>query len=545
MISVSTPTVQFVDIAQELSVSMATVRNWVKTGQLKAVSSQAVEASSYREFRKNAVGIYKLNKRANKTQTIDTNQLSLLRQASVDVLISATDELSVLYEQSLSNTVKNVKGIYYTPSPVVMDFFNRIPPDNITAQTTFCDPCCGTGNFLLGAVEAGIDPTNIAGFDTDEQAITIAKSRFFQKTGYLNPNIHCVDTLKPFLQKTVAHHQYDIVMTNPPWGKNPVKPYAALLPAKTLPDACILFTQLCLTVVKRNGIVGLLLPDAYFNIGSFKEIRQVLLTKKLLALVDYGRPFKGLQSRAEAIILQNTAYASECLQASTQRVQCVWEQKITTRDQQSFLKNPEQIFNFHVSLEEDHVLQHILSKPYTTLKNKALWGMGIVTGNNNQYIAASQTTEHTLPIYSGVDIKPHGCIEFSHQFLNPQFEQFQQVAPVALYQAPQKIVYRFISDSLRLALDEQQRFFLNSVNFFILKEAFPIEASILVEYFNSKTLNWMFKSLFRTHKVLRKDLEQLPIFLNFLTDCSNFDEKALQDYLDITELADGTFRLKI
>ncbi|MCX5920897.1 MAG: N-6 DNA methylase [Candidatus Melainabacteria bacterium] len=541
MLSLPIASVQLTEVAQELSVSLATVRNWIKTGKIVALSSSTIDATSYVDFKKNTIGTQKLNKRANKTQTQVAQQLSLVTHLAIESISANGDELSLLYEQSLSNTIQNVKGIYYTPLHIVADMFTHLPVDSINAYTTFCDPCCGTGNFLLGAVDAGISPGKISGFDIDPQAIQIAQNRFFQKTGYFSPNIQCVDSVKAYLLKNTPPQNYDIVMTNPPWGKNPIKPYTTLLPSKILPDACILFTELCLSLVKQEGLLGLLLPDAYFNIASFQSIRTRLLTKKLLVLLDYGKPFKGLQARAEAIILQNKALQKATLEET---VTCIWEKQKTNRKQQSFLEQPEHIFNFHITQQEEDALQHVLSKPYETLKNKAAWGMGIVTGDNQQYVSSIQTEDYTIPVYKGADIKQQGLIALNQQFLKPQFQQFQQVAPLHLYQAPKKIVYRFISDSLRFALDDQQRFFLNSANFFILEKNLGIKDAILVHYLNSRFMNWVFKSLYRTHKVLRKDLEQLPLFLDFLTDCTVFDEQALHHYLDITEQPDGTFRLK-
>ena len=158
MLSLPIASVQLTEVAQELSVSMATVRNWIKTGKIIALSSSTIDATSYVDFKKNTVGTRKLNKRANKTQTQVAKQLSLVTHPAIESISANGDELSLLYEQSLSNTIQNVKGIYYTPPPIVADMFTHLPVDSINAYTTFCDPCCGTGNFLLGAVDAGISP---------------------------------------------------------------------------------------------------------------------------------------------------------------------------------------------------------------------------------------------------------------------------------------------------------------------------------------------------------------------------------------------------
>lgn len=58
---------------------------------------------------------------------------------------------------------------------------------------------------------------------------------------------------------------------------------------------------------------------------------------------------------------------------------------------------------------------------------------------------------------------------------------------------------------------------------FVLKENFPINAHALKELLNSDLMQFIFESLFKTHKILRKDLECLPLFAQFINN--SFDEK--------------------
>ena len=75
-----------------------------------------------------------------------------------------------------------------------------------------------------------------------------------------------------------------------------------------------------------------------------------------------------------------------------------------------------------------------------------------------------------------------------------------------------KLIYRFISKDLVFFCDTRQRYILNSANMLILDDDFPLGAKQLAEIMNSDLTNWLFKQLFHTHKVLRGDLEVLPIF---------------------------------
>ena len=77
----------------------------------------------------------------------------------------------------------------------------------------------------------------------------------------------------------------------------------------------------------------------------------------------------------------------------------------------------------------------------------------------------------------------------------------------------------------------------------ILNDTFPITTQQLYQLLNSNIINWLFKSLFTTHKVLRSDLEALPIHVHYFDKNSKFSEESYLNYLNI-ENANGTFRIK-
>ena len=170
--------------AKILGVSGATVRNWIKTGYLKVASKGQVSKDSVENFKKNISGIEKLNQRANKSKK-DTHDhehvvAEFLRKTKFE--IEALESLGDHYENSLSDSYRNKEGIYYTPNDIVNDLLSL--KDKPIGNQTFCDPCCGSGNFLIRALEIGFKPENIFGFDVDPVAVEIAKRRIYEKTGY-------------------------------------------------------------------------------------------------------------------------------------------------------------------------------------------------------------------------------------------------------------------------------------------------------------------------------------------------------------------------
>ena len=131
-----------------------------------------------------------------------------------------------------------------------------------------------------------------------------------------------------------------------------------------------------------------------------------------------------------------------------------------------------------------------------------------MTGNNRKWLlpVGSRGGE---PIVRGVEVQPYRLAPAQYEiFFDPK--KFQQCAPERLYRVPEKLVYRFISRRLVFALDRKGVLTLNSANNLIVPPAFyPMK--LIAVLFNSGLYQLLFRSRFNTHKVLRSDLEQLPL----------------------------------
>ena len=525
------------ECAKSLAVSEATIRNWIKTGYLTLQSKGQVSQDSLMQFNRDVLGKEKLHQRANKSQKDSHNHqlISANFLAKAQSSQAANDFLGTDYEESLSDSYKNQEGIYYTPAHIVNDLVNINDP--LLATKTFCDPCCGSGNFLIRALELGFNPQNLFGFDIDPVAVAIAKKRIFDKTGFVSNNIICADFLHLATHKKTGY--YDYIFTNPPWGKKIAKSEKELLSKILLAgnsvDTCALFYFACLNALKMDGQLGLLLPDAFFHVSAYADARASALNFQITRLCDYAKAFKGLQTGAVGLVLTKQKNDPALL------INCLYDNQHFERTSYSLRHNPKYIFNLSCNSDEAKVIAHLYSIPHITLEGNANWGLGIVTGNNNRYLSNTPKRDF-VPVYKGSDITPSGLKTASH-FLSTDFSQYQQVAPLHLYQAPQKLIYKFISSKLCFFYDTEGRFIINSANLLITNDSFPISMSLLADLFNSELINWLFKKIFNTHKILRGDLELLPIHAQFLAH-SHFVEADYLSALNIEKTDNGTFRIK-
>ncbi len=528
-------TISIKDAANLASVSTATIRNWIKTNYLVVASNGQVTQKSLDYLLNKIIGKEKLVARANKTMKDkqDNEKIELWLEKKIKQNDNI-DQISQEYEQQLSDSFKNKEGIYYTPQNVIENMFDEV---DFERDMTFLDPACGTGNFIIKAIEKGIKPENIYGFDTDKNAVKIAIERIYLKTGYKSNNIKVANFLD-FAINNEFSQKYDLIFTNPPWGKKISKSeknrYGKLLNAKNSLDTTSLFLFAALKLLKKNGILGFLIQEAFYNISSFEEIRKEILKYNIIRIVDYGKVFKGLLTKAQAIILQNNFKEENS-------IKCEINEKKHYLSKQVFKKNHRTIFNFWVKNEDIKVIDMFFNKKHITLKNNAKWGLGIVTGNNKKFCVNEQKMGY-IPVFKGADITRNG-LKSPTCYIPMDFSKYQQVAPIELYEADEKLIYRFISSKLIFFYDDKQRFILNSANFLIPNKELGITPKQLSLLLNSKIMNWIFKKLFNTHKILRGDLETLPLHVDYFKQFNFFDEKKFLYFLNIKEVNNGTFRV--
>ncbi|MFA5519531.1 MAG: TaqI-like C-terminal specificity domain-containing protein [Spirochaetota bacterium] len=524
--------------AKKANVSNVTIRNWVKGRYLKQFTNGLISIDSLDCFLNTVAGSEKLNSRANKSFKDNHNHEELVKDVLLKLENNNTDfeHLSNEYESALSDSYKNKEGIYYTPEFIIKDLLDDFSGfDN--SNLTFCDPCCGTGNFIIEAINIGFKPENIFGFDTDPVAVEITKKRIKEKTGFDSDNIKNAD----FLTFITKHQniEYDFIFTNPPWGKKILKDDRKYLGKffniKKCMDTCALFFIASLNCLKKDGVSGFLLPESFFNISTFETARKKALGLNVLRIVDYGRAFKGLVTKAQAIIVKNN-------KAENYFVACEYGNKKFNRSRNSFMKTPESIFNFYCSDKETEVIEHIYSFPHFTLENNAKWGLGIVTGNNSKYCVNNKKDGY-MPVYKGADITKNG-VKNPSLFISKDMSLYQQVAPVELYESKEKLIYKFISSNLCFFYDTEQRYILNSANMLVLNENQPISNKELLYLLNSDIINWIFSKIFNTFKVLRGDLEKLPIHYAYFSNNNDFSEEKYLDYLKLERTPDGSYKIK-
>jgi type I restriction enzyme M protein len=206
-----------------------------------------------------------------------------------------------IYEGLLEKNAGEVKsgaGQYFTPRPVIDAIVQCVNP---RIRETVHDPACGTGGFLLAAYDHMKDQSQdrdllrklrydtFSGVDLVDEVVRLcAMNLYLHGIGNGGSPVHQADSLA-----NDRGDRYDIVLTNPPFGKKSsytvVGEDGQITTERenyerddfkfTTSNKQFNFLQHIMTILKQHGRAGVVLPDnVLFEAGRAGEgIRERLL----------------------------------------------------------------------------------------------------------------------------------------------------------------------------------------------------------------------------------------------------------------------------
>ena len=406
------------------------------------------------------------------------------------------DILGYVYQSLLTEGERNQTGRYYTTHPVTRTMLENV---KLKRGERLLDPCCGSGAFLMQAECA--DPSLLYGVDTDPVAVMLATTNLLCKYAHRRfvPHIYCHDFLadaKGCGWEPDIRFQY--IFTNPPWGTDKEWKYS-VQGIHSHERASLFFAQ-ALAWLKPGGTLHFLLPNALLHAQMHSDFRQLVMEHTTMRSIHlYDGRFDGVF----------TGFFSLCVEGSTTAEQAYEVHTSAGTHLRRLTPTDRRIHRIPVTpadATEDSIVNKMKQKRNDALTHSQ-WALGIVTGNNKQWLMNSRTLL-AEPILTGKQIQPFVAagqtpfIEFSPS-------RFQQCARERFYRAPEKLVYRFIARHPIVAYDNQQRLCLNSANILIPDiEGIPVRwvGALL----NSSLYHFYYIVHFPDIKVLKRNLQQLP-----------------------------------
>lgn len=434
----------------------------------------------------------------------------LLPALSKELLfVKGEDSLGFVYISLQDIGQRKSSGAYYTPEIVVGELIDRLyENDADLGAKTILDPCCGTGNFLLSLGTKGIDYANLYGQDIDPISVFLSRINI----ALMAPEMSAVDIcsriivgntyFKTFTQK------FDVIVGNPPWGSD-FSEEDALRCRKLFKTAVgksiesyDLFVEKALSMLNHKGVLAFVLPEAILSVAAHDTVRRMMIAACSFKFISYlGNVFSGVQ--CPSIILGVAPDDEKTV------VGC----RVSTETDTFVILEPRTFsdgtLSFNVSDEENECLNAISSiENVVYLKGNAKFALGIVTGNNKEYISTEKRDDNEV-ILKGSDIQRYGMTT-SGNYIRFAPESFQQVAPVEMYRAKEKLLYRFICEVPVFTYDDQQTLSLNSCNI-VIPDVDGLEMKYILAILNSSVAAYFVSKRFNSVKLLRSHIEQMPI----------------------------------
>lgn len=461
-----------------------------------------------------------------------------------------SDILGLIYQSIVAEGDKAQGGSYYTPKKIV----DGIVSEYVGSSSMVLDPCCGTGQFLLSASEKLNNPSNVWGFDIDETAVRLARINLLLKFPNRNfsPHIYHKNTLIE-LQSDNTIPRFDVVITNPPWGahfsQSEIAKLQQLYPSIKSNEPFSFFLKNGIELLKEGGVLSFILPEAILNVKVHKDIRSTILEETTIRKIKHlDRLFKNVFTPVIRLDIKKS------VPVGMEEVEVERNKRFHKVSQARLKDNSDYIFDVFNNQEDLAIFNKTYGFSHITLNDKnAEWALGVVTGNNKKHLFR-QRVKNSEPILTGKDIKRF-ITDSPKNFIVFQPAKLQQVAPESKYRAKEKLIYKFISKELVFAYDNKGAITLNSANILIPKvKNYPIKT--ILALFNSSLYQFVYQRKFNSIKVLRSNIEKLPLpllvpkehrkigqLVDALLNTSLSDENRKEIYLKMDEAIMDIFSL--
>jgi len=388
------------------------------------------------------------------------------------------------------------------------------------------DPACGSGAFLievfdylcregkrindeLSRLRGGqrsifrwdtyILANNLFGVDLNRESVEITKLSLWLKTAnkgekltYLENNIKVGNSLiddksvvgdlafdwhKEFPQVFASKEPgrsavpgFDIVVGNPPYVRphkiddiEKVFLWKTYKVASQKTDLYAFFTEKGLSLLRKNGSLGFIMPKTWFSLHSFFQLRQLVLNSYYLYKIGLlpQKVFQDATVETSTVIVKNTQAEDHCNITfydviKKEELQTMKVGVIRHDDSLNINARPKQQFNNVIELGEISIII-----------------VGIVTGNDKKFCRFEKITELDKPAIRGANISRYS-LNYSGEYIwydrEKMIEESNSKPKTTLkgggllcspknpsdFEVPEKIVLQRISKRIIATLDTNQ-----------------------------------------------------------------------------------------
>jgi type I restriction enzyme M protein len=266
--------------------------------------------------------------------TLDTNSIAFIvgELQNYSLMDCERDVVADAFETFIDHALKGGQGQFFTPRNVVKLIVDILQPNE---NDKIIDPACGSGGFLIETLKSvwlkmdekyqklgwkyheiekekiDVATKNLRGIDKDYFLSKVAKA-YMNLVGDGTTGIFCEDSLeepKNWKSETKVKIQlegFDIVLTNPPFGKeikvvgkdklqqfdlahewkktNDIFSRTNKIKEDVQPQ--ILFIERCFQLLKTGGKLGIILPETFFHAPKLYYILDFFKKHNVMWVID-------------------------------------------------------------------------------------------------------------------------------------------------------------------------------------------------------------------------------------------------------------------
>lgn len=219
----------------------------------------------------------------------------------LDLFNLERDIIGDAYEIFMGDAIKGQSGQFFTPQNAADALVKMIAP---SPKSHVIDPACGAGGFLVATMKywnkqnAKFSKDNLYGVDKDGYLTRLAKIHL-ACIGQVTNTIQCSDSLvwdEAVLGERDS--QYDVVLTNPPFGVNIKTGTTETLSKfdlaykyrKTKEGFAtktfninesvapqVVFIEQCINLAKKGGVIGIVVPESMISNKKYSYVVEYIL----------------------------------------------------------------------------------------------------------------------------------------------------------------------------------------------------------------------------------------------------------------------------
>lgn len=219
----------------------------------------------------------------------------------LDLFNLERDIIGDAYEIFMGDAIKGQSGQFFTPQNAAEALVKMVAP---SPKSRIIDPACGAGGFLVATVKywnkqkAELPKANLYGVDKDGYLARLSKIHL-ACMGQSTKTIQCSDSLvwdEVVLGEGAS--QYDVVLTNPPFGVNIQAGTTKTLSkfdlaykykktkegSATKTDRInesvapqVVFIEQCVNLVKKGGTIGIVVPESMISNKKYSYVAEYIL----------------------------------------------------------------------------------------------------------------------------------------------------------------------------------------------------------------------------------------------------------------------------